>query len=97
MSKNNIIQGPGGPAKQNPHQGAPVDMQQVVMKAPNEVCECGSELFLQGVVLRRISAIVSPSGKDEIATLPVLSCVVCKQGHPGNPIKYNVPVVLEQL
>ncbi len=36
-----------------------------------------SALFVDAVVLKEISAIMSPSGKEEIVAIPVYSCMIC--------------------
>ena len=48
-----------------------------VVSAPNIVCECGSKLFEHRVILKHISALVSPTGKDEIIDIPVFVCASC--------------------
>ena len=44
------------------------------------VCEkCGNGLFIQSFFLKKISAIVSPTGKESIVPIQVYSCGNC--GH----------------
>lgn len=45
---------------------------------PIKCDECGCEIFTQGVMLRKMSAILSPTGKEEVFDLPVLICHQCK-------------------
>lgn len=40
-------------------------------------CDCGGMLFESGVVFKKISAIVSPSGQEELYPLEVLICKKC--------------------
>ena len=40
-------------------------------------CKCGSEVFMQGFTLRRLSAIISPTGKEEVFTIPLMLCASC--------------------
>lgn len=40
-------------------------------------CECGGHLFQPGVVFKKISAIIAPSGKEEIYPIEVLVCTAC--------------------
>jgi hypothetical protein len=40
-------------------------------------CECGGMIFETGVILKKISAIISPSGKEEMYPLEVLVCKKC--------------------
>lgn len=47
-------------------------------QAETIVCEeCGNMLFLQSFIMKKISAIMSPSGKEEIIQIPVMSCGSC--------------------
>jgi len=39
---------------------------------------CGSTNFAQGVQLRRVSAIASPTGQEGVIPLPQFYCVECK-------------------
>ena len=70
-------------------QGQQMNMNVDLSKIDNEKCECGSELRQQNTILKKISALVSPTGKEEIATIPVLSCALCHKGHPDTPIKFD--------
>lgn len=56
-----------------------VEMAYSVVNAPNIVCDCGSKLFEHKVILKHISALVSPTGKDEIVDIPVFVCASCGQ------------------
>ena len=40
-------------------------------------CDCGGVLFQTGVVVKKISPIVSPSGKEELYPMEVLICQDC--------------------
>ena len=40
-------------------------------------CDCGGMLFHNGVVIKKISAIISPSGEEEAYPLEVLVCEKC--------------------
>jgi len=40
-------------------------------------CDCGSKLFHPGIVFKKISAIVSESGEEELYPLQVLICEEC--------------------
>jgi len=42
-------------------------------------CECGNYTFNPVVVLKKLPALISPSGKDGIVPMNVYSCVVCNQ------------------
>lgn len=38
---------------------------------------CGSGLFEESFIIKIISPIVSPTGKEEAAPIPVFSCLAC--------------------
>jgi len=40
---------------------------------------CRGELFQQAVVIRKLSAIISPDGKEKFISVPVLVCMNCKE------------------
>jgi len=40
-------------------------------------CDCGGQLFHSGIVIKKISAFVAPSGKEEMYPLEVLICESC--------------------
>ena len=47
-------------------------------KADNVVCEeCGNYLFIMSYVIKKVSAIMSPTGQDVIAPVQVYSCGNC--------------------
>lgn len=41
--------------------------------------ECGHNVFLQGVMIRRLSAVLSPNGQESLIPIPVFECSKC--GH----------------
>lgn len=41
-------------------------------------CGCGNETFTQVIFLRKISALISPTGKAEIIPMPAYKCERCK-------------------
>lgn len=40
-------------------------------------CDCGGKLFETGIILKKISALVSPTGKEELYPMEVLVCKKC--------------------
>jgi len=68
---------------------------------PVECDNCKSQAFQEAVMLRRVSAILSPSGKSGLLPLPVFACISC--GHVNeqflppelrkNPIVKSSPIV----
>ena len=45
--------------------------------APWEKCECGNIAFSELVVYKRISSLLSPSGKEEIFPIQIVKCDIC--------------------
>jgi len=48
-------------------------------------CECGGLVFQECFMMRRISAIMSPTGREEQFQIPVPVCIAC-----GRPYSNNV-------
>ena len=49
-----------------------------VMDSPNIVCSvCGSKVFIPAVVLKKVSSLSSPTGKEMIADIPLYVCAQC--------------------
>lgn len=62
----------------NPLQAPAINITADMMKNFKTVtCNCGGMLFEQGVVFKKISALVSPAGKEEIHALQVMVCKKC--------------------
>jgi hypothetical protein len=40
-------------------------------------CDCGGQLFQTGVVIKKISPLVSPTGQEEMYPMEVLVCMNC--------------------
>ena len=64
----------------------PLPKQQVKIElsdADTMKCQkCGNSIFIQGYVIKRISAIVSPTGKEVIAPIQVFNCGNCGEMLP---------------
>jgi len=59
-------------------------------KATQKACMCGCKYFIQAITVYTISALVSPTGQEMMAQLPVLLCRKCKLVLPmGNQPKQN--------
>lgn len=54
-----------------------------INKTSPTICECcNKEAFQEAVVLRKISALISPTGKEGFVPVQVFACVAC--GHVNN-------------
>ena len=62
----------------------PKQQQQIDLSdAETMTCQkCGNSIFIQGYVIKRISAIVSPTGKEMIAPVQVFNCGNCGEMLP---------------
>ena len=64
------------PFKQpRPGQQVQVDLRD----ATQQICECGCKYFEAAVTVYKVSAIVSPTGRELIAQQPVLICKDCRK------------------
>jgi len=54
-----------------------INTAKMVVESPNVVCECGCKIFVPAVALKKVSALVSPTGKEEIIDIPVYICSKC--------------------
>ena len=67
------------PMKPLPKQQVQVDLKDAdTMKCQS----CGNSIFIQGYVIKKISAIVSPTGKEVIARIQVFNCGNCGEMLP---------------
>lgn len=58
-------------------------------KADDITCErCGNYTFEQVMLMKRVSALVSPTGKDAVVPIPTFSCNAC-----GHINKQFLPVI----
>ena len=48
-----------------------------ILDSPNIVCECGNKTFAQAFVLKRVSQLISPTGREEIVDFPIYVCSKC--------------------
>ena len=61
-----------------PPQGAQQQVQVDLSKAETLKCDsCGNYLFIQANVIKRISAIMSPTGQEAVVPVQVYSCGNC--------------------
>lgn len=55
-----------------------IDIQQEILNSKIIHCsECNNEVFLQVFKLRKINAMISPTGQDEVLPVPVYICSSC--------------------
>lgn len=62
------------------HQMQPGQQIQVDLKnATQRACACGCKHFIPVVAVYTVSALVSPTGQELAAQVPVLICMECKE------------------
>ena len=67
------------PMKPLPQQKVQVDLQE----AETMTClECNNKIFIQGYVIKKLSAIISPTGQEVIAPIQVFNCGNCGEMLP---------------
>ena len=49
----------------------------VILDSPNVVCECGCKTFTPAAILKKVSRVVTATGRDEIVEIPVYVCTRC--------------------
>lgn len=52
-------------------------MRDMLLNSANVKCDCGNVIFMPGFVFKRVSKLVSPSGKDETVPIDVMICTKC--------------------
>jgi hypothetical protein len=58
----------------------PGEQIQVDLKnATEKLCACGHGIFVPGIKLYTVSALVSPTGQEMMAQQPVLVCMRCNE------------------
>ena len=57
--------------------GKPQITPSMLKNSQNIVCECGGLIFSEKLFFKKISAILSPSGKEEVAPIPIIVCENC--------------------
>ena len=71
------------PQKPLPQQKVKVDL----AEAETMNCQkCNNKIFIQGYVIKKISAIMSPTGEEVIAPVQVFNCGNCGEILPLNEI-----------
>lgn len=59
-----------------------------ILTSPNQVCDkCGNYFFNESYVLKEVSGLLSPTGKNELVPIPIWICSKC--GEPCPAMKNN--------
>ena len=71
-------------------QGIPGGMEIDPGSIDNEKCnECGCEIWDHGIILKKISGLINPTGKDQLGSIPVMVCKKCLAPHPSAKMLFN--------
>ena len=49
----------------------------MIISSPNVVCECGNKVFIEAVILKKVSPLVIGSQTETIYPIPVYQCSKC--------------------
>ena len=59
-----------------------------ILTSPNQKCDkCGNYFFIEAFALKEVSALLSPTGRNELAPIPIWICSNC--GEPAPAMKNN--------
>jgi hypothetical protein len=75
----------------NEQQRVPFD----VNSLPWIECSCGGKIFDSGVMVKRVSALLSPTGKEEILPAEIIICKTC--GKIPDFYAKNIPGIPSEL
>lgn len=50
-----------------------------VYNSPNVICTCGSKVFHEAVVLKKVSSLMTGTGREELVPIPVYVCDKCRK------------------
>lgn len=55
-----------------------IQVKNQIMNSPTVICSgCNSKLFVENVILKKISLLYTGTGKDELVPIPVYVCTKC--------------------
>jgi len=49
----------------------------MLRNSKNVVCECGGMIFMEKLFFKKISALISPNGREELVPMPIIVCENC--------------------
>lgn len=59
--------------------GKIVSVPKVILEQPDYECECGSSTFKEVLRVKKISALLSPTGRESLIPYEVLVCNKCEK------------------
>ena len=49
----------------------------IIISSPNVICECGNKVFIEAVILKKVSPLVTGSPTESLYPIPVYQCSKC--------------------
>ena len=49
----------------------------IIISSPNVICECGNKVFIEAVILKRVSPLVTGLSTETLYPIPVYQCSKC--------------------
>jgi hypothetical protein len=50
---------------------------EMLRNSANILCDCGGMIFSEKLFFKKISAIISPDGREQMAPMPIMVCETC--------------------
>jgi len=50
---------------------------EMLRNSKNVICECGGMIFSEKLFFKKISALISPDGREQLAPMPIVVCESC--------------------
>ena len=60
-----------------PGDGKPQITPEMLRSSKTITCDCGGMVFMEKLFFKKISAIIAPSGREEVAPMPIIVCENC--------------------
>jgi hypothetical protein len=48
-----------------------------ISNSPTVECECGSKMFEEGMLFKKLSPLISPTGREEVFPIQIIVCKKC--------------------
>ena len=62
---------------QNQQPAQPQITSDMIKNSQDIYCDCGGQMFSEKLTFKKLSAILSPSGKEELIPMPIIVCDAC--------------------
>lgn len=66
-----------------------------ILTSPNQKCDhCGSYFFREAFVLKEVSGLISPTGRNELIPIPLFVCADCGEVCPAQKNNKNFESII---